>query len=519
MDLKEKAATIAIVMAVAVTAHAGAPTGYYDVLEGKSGVTLKKAVKSAAKSHKAIAYGDDTWEVFLESDTHMVGGQRCWWDMYSNNVVAAPNSGAHGGLNIEHSVANSWWGGAKNDAYKDLMHLNPSNSDANNRKSNYPLGYVSKQTWSNGVTIVGNPKSGTCGGAKYVYEPADEYKGDFARAFFYMFTIYEDIAWMNQSDRNYMYDVTSDLLLRPWAYELLLEWDKLDPVSQKEIDRNEVIYKHQKNRNPFIDCPGLADYIWGNKKNTPFHLDGSVEPGPDPDEPDPSDPVNPDPSPTPAGYWYAVNSTSDLMDGARYVLVSIDNNVAMSYDLGSSGKFFQVCGKTPGIDKSVTPARISTVPDDVAVLTLAKSGAGWTAAVGTLKGEGKGYLKSTENKELTLTGSPSEPGTVVTINPTSSHTELAYTYSGKTSYVYYNPSAPRFTTYNSTGQEAVRLYRHVEDNPTTGLDATGVIETADELIYGIYDINGRKMAAESLDGLESGLYIIVSNFGTKKVLK
>ena len=115
----------AAVMAMAFSASADIPAGYYDGLEGKSGVTLKKAAKEAAKHHTAIDYGTSTWAVFIESDTHIVGGQRCWWDMYSPDNVPAPSASKHDGLNIEHSVANSWWGGTKNDAYKDLMHLNP----------------------------------------------------------------------------------------------------------------------------------------------------------------------------------------------------------------------------------------------------------------------------------------------------------------------------------------------------------------------------------------------------------
>ncbi|HBC21704.1 MAG TPA: ribonuclease, partial [Porphyromonadaceae bacterium] len=58
-------------------------------------------------------------------------------------------------------------------------------------------------------------------------EPADEYKGDFARTYFYMFTIYDDINWsVTQTDRNFMFDGSSYPSLRPWAYTMLLEWSK-----------------------------------------------------------------------------------------------------------------------------------------------------------------------------------------------------------------------------------------------------------------------------------------------------
>ena len=283
MLLKKHFASL-IMMLLASAAFAEIPWGYYSELNGLSGAKLKKAVKVAAKkNYERINYGTDnykkcTWKGFMESDTRVVNGVQCWWDMYSNNNIPAPAYNSHGDMNIEHAVANSWWGGNTSyDAYYDLFHLNPADAEANNHKSNYPLGVVQTVTWTNdgNVTTVGIPASGTCGGATRVYEPTDEYKGDFARAFFYIFTAYDDISWKTSST-DWMYDTSSDLTLKPWAYQMLLEWAKKDPVSQKEIDRNEAISKYQGNRNPFIDCPELAEHIWGSLSSTPFYFD---EPG------------------------------------------------------------------------------------------------------------------------------------------------------------------------------------------------------------------------------------------------
>lgn len=494
------------------SAFGDVPTGYYDRLEGLSGAALKKAAKNIAKNHTAISYGDDTWEVFKTSDTRYVNNQLVWWDMYSSNLVAV--SSGHSGLNIEHSVANSWWGGTKNDAYKDLYHLNPSNADANNRKSNYPLGEVASLTWNNGVTFVGKPASGTCGGATYVYEPADEYKGDFARVFFYMFTIYDDISW--KKDWDWMYDTSSDLILKPWAYELLLKWAKEDPVSQKEIDRNEAVYKAQKNRNPFIDNPSLAEHIWGSMNNQPFHADGSgdVE-NPDPEVPDIDEPTDPGLDPVPDGYWYAVTSTMDLNDNDMYVLVSVEDHIAMSVNLGSSGKFIQPCNGIPEIDTTSEPERISGLPKDIAILKLTPVSGGWNIAVQDGEGNLKGYLKSTEMKNVTFTSNPNDNGCVVSITPSDSKTVLSYTYSSNSGNLEYNSSAPRFTTYSSN-QQQLRMYRMVVEKETDGV-STGLEET--QIINGIYDINGRKMNAESIDALDSGIYIVVSNTGVKKIIR
>ncbi|MDE5870026.1 MAG: endonuclease, partial [Muribaculaceae bacterium] len=198
--------------------------------------------------------------------TDVYPGTRQWWDMYSNFAIPVTT---HESLNIEHSVANSWFGAKKGceDAYSDLFHLNPSDQDANNHKSNWPLGEVSTVSWENGLVKLGTPKAGTAGSATTVFEPADEYKGDFARAYFYIFTAYNTAPWIANQP---MYNFEASVALEPWAVEMLCRWAKEDPVDSKEINRNEEIYKIQKNRNPFIDYPELIDYIWGDKKAEAF---------------------------------------------------------------------------------------------------------------------------------------------------------------------------------------------------------------------------------------------------------
>ncbi len=289
----------------ALDARAGYPEGYYDSFNGKCGVELMRAVKAKAAGHKEVSYGTDTWNAFKDTDVRNINGVDCWWDMYANTALpisqGRPDSNV---MNIEHSVANSWWGKTKNSAYKDLCHLNPSDSQANSRKGNYPLAELSNVSWTNGVTSVGSPKSGQGGGAGNCYEPADEYKGDFARVYMYMFTIYDDISW--KSNTAWMYDTSSDLMFKTWARELLLRWSADDPVSDKERRRNDGIQKHQNNRNPFIDLPDLAEHIWGSKKNVPFSVEGN-----DPVDPPvvPDDPADPE---TDTYKW--LPSTSSEMD-------------------------------------------------------------------------------------------------------------------------------------------------------------------------------------------------------------
>lgn len=268
------------VMLAAVPAYAGYPDGYYNDLNGKNKAALKSAAGKAVASHKEISYGNSTWEAFASTDVLVIDGRKYWWDRYSSNLVAAPSS--HKGLNIEHSVPKSWWGGTNNAAYKDINHLNPSDQNANSRKGNFPLAPVGKQTWTNGVTIVGKPASGFGGGAATVYEPVDEYKGDFARIYFYMFSMYPTIPWKDGTD--WMYTVGETYpQFKPWAIDMLLEWNRMDPVDERERNRNEAVFLEQKNRNPFIDFPDLAEYIWGNRMNETFQVDGGHNPGVEPE--------------------------------------------------------------------------------------------------------------------------------------------------------------------------------------------------------------------------------------------
>ena len=112
-----------------------------------------------------------------------------------------------------------------------------------------------------------------------VFEPNDEYKGDLARAYFYMATCYESYqsnAGKDRSPKNWSSPMlTSDIypFFTDWAIKMLLRWSAQDPVSEKELNRNEGIYGIKKNRNPFVDYPGLEQYIWGSNIDVAFSYD------------------------------------------------------------------------------------------------------------------------------------------------------------------------------------------------------------------------------------------------------
>ena len=140
----------------------------------------------------------------------------------------------------------------------DLNHIFPTDGYVNNRRGNYAFGETDNPSWTsqNGSKVGSSSVSGFSG---TVFEPIDEYKGDFARAHLYMAVRYygEDSSWD-------FTDMTDRSQPKEWALNMLLRWHNDDPVSQKETDRNNEVYDLQANRNPFIDDPDFADKIWGS---------------------------------------------------------------------------------------------------------------------------------------------------------------------------------------------------------------------------------------------------------------
>lgn len=272
LSLRKITAALALLLCLAATAEI--PTGYYRTLNGKSEAALKTAIYELLKDHSLVSSYTNLPKYFANTDVYP--GTNQWWDMYSNDVRYAPS---FSGLNREHSFPKSWWGGGTDTpAYVDLNHLYPSEMKANTAKSNYPLGVVATASFDNGCSKVGTPTTGQGGGASKVFEPDDRYKGDLARAYFYMVCCYQNLTWKY----TYMVQQNTYPTLNSWSINLLMKWHRDDPPSEKEFYRNEEVYKVQNNRNPFIDYPELAEYLWGNKKGQLFYESSSSEPVGDP---------------------------------------------------------------------------------------------------------------------------------------------------------------------------------------------------------------------------------------------
>ena len=240
------------------------PAGYYDPADGLTGEPLRLALHNIIDGHTSISY-DGLYSAYYTTDDKPNGKV---WDMYSDVPGGIPpyeytfgvdeggDAAAEGtGYNREHSWPSSWYN-ASGAAYTDVFMVYPTDNRVNNMRSNYPYGETDNPDW---VSLNGS-KRGPCSYPGYtgeVFEPIDEYKGDFARTYFYVTVRYytEDSSWNTTP-------MTSKSQLQPWAEALLLEWDAADPVDQKEIDRNEAVYAIQHNRNPFIDRPDFVAKVF-----------------------------------------------------------------------------------------------------------------------------------------------------------------------------------------------------------------------------------------------------------------
>ena len=255
---------------------AAVPSGYYYFVKNKKKAELKTAIHTYCGPMKEFEYGGGagfTWEGFFSTDRR---ADSTVIDMYSNTVRKFAGYSAVSGMHIEHSFPKSWWGAYPNNAYKDLFHLYPADASANESKNNLPLGEVTGTPgFDNGVTKTGKNGFETAY-TDNCFEPADEYKGDFARSYFYIASVYENLAPLMQSPMTYTNNTYP--FFKPWAIDLLLKWNKQDPVSAKELTRIEAVYNLQGNRNPFIDYPDLAEYIWGKDTLNVFPFPAETEP-------------------------------------------------------------------------------------------------------------------------------------------------------------------------------------------------------------------------------------------------
>ena len=272
--------SLVLMILISMQVTAAVPSGYYNNAQNKSDQALMSALHQIIKGHTKRGY-DQLKTDFKTTDCN----GNIIIDRYSDSqfTYGTDFCGTYNGVgdcyNREHSIPNSWWGGSSSDtAYTDLHHLIPTDGWVNSERGNYPFGDC-----ANG-TPKGTGKRGTCTFSGYnstVFEVADEYKGDFARMYFYFAVRYMTrISSYTSGLGNVVFTSGNYKCLTTWAINQLLEWHRNDPVSTLETTRNDAVYGLQRNRNPFVDYPELVEYIWGNMQGNAWNSGSTPTPTP-----------------------------------------------------------------------------------------------------------------------------------------------------------------------------------------------------------------------------------------------
>lgn len=249
------------------------PTGYYDGAAGLTGAALKtKLSQIITNGHQTKSY-DNLYNGYPSTDTdNYYEKDGSVLDIYSENPSGKdPYVYQHGSkqcgsykvegdcYNREHVFPQGYFNSAS-PMVSDIHHIVPTDGKVNGYRSNFPFGKVGS---ANFVSENGS-KRGTSASPNYsgtVFEPIDEFKGDIARMILYFATRYE--SKLSTFSDNDILTNTAFPGVEDWELAVLKEWHTNDPVSQREIDRNNAAYTYQGNRNPFIDHPEYVALIWG----------------------------------------------------------------------------------------------------------------------------------------------------------------------------------------------------------------------------------------------------------------
>ena len=241
----------------------GSDNHYYDDIDfSKTGAQLKSELADLISDHEVHSY-NDLWQGYYSTDVDEDGYIIDIYSTYKYTPGVDQNTGSAkkegDNYNREHVIPQSIFN-KRSPMVSDIFHILPTDSYVNNRRGNYPFAEVSSASYTstNGTKVGSSATSGVSG---TVCEPIDEYKGDIARIYFYFVTCYQDK--MSSFNSFAPFSKNSFPSLSNWAIDLYMEWSKNDPVSEREIERNQACYEYQNNRNPFVDIPGLEEQIWG----------------------------------------------------------------------------------------------------------------------------------------------------------------------------------------------------------------------------------------------------------------
>jgi endonuclease I len=247
------------------------PSGYYSTATG-TGYTLKTQLYNIIKDHTNNGYAGlyttyQTSDVdnFYENDgtiLDMYSENPSGTDPYTYTTGTTQRCGSYSVegdcYNREHIIPQSVFN-EQSPMVADAHFITPTDGKVNGIRSNYPHGNVSSATYTsqNGSKLGSSAVSGYSG---TVFEPINAFKGDIARMYFYFATRYENTVAGYSFP---MFNGSSNQVFTTAFLNMLLAWHAQDPVSAREITRNNAIYARQNNRNPYIDHPEYVNQIWG----------------------------------------------------------------------------------------------------------------------------------------------------------------------------------------------------------------------------------------------------------------
>ena len=266
------------------------PSGYYNTATS-TGYTLKTQLSNIIDDHNDQGYNAiDGFMSSYDLDNYYETGSNTILDVYSENPSSSDPYNFTPGVdecgnysnegdcyNKEHVIPQSVFS-SNTPMQSDAHQLLPTDGRVNGFRGDFPFGRVNDNNLvsqsgisnptQNGSKLGANLNSGYSSGySGTVFEPINEFKGDIARIYFYFITRYENQVgnWSSFA----MFDGSSDQVLQTTFLSILIEWHLSDPVSQKEIDRNNnIYYNHQNNRNPFVDHPEYVSMIWNPVTDT-----------------------------------------------------------------------------------------------------------------------------------------------------------------------------------------------------------------------------------------------------------
>ncbi|MGC9362809.1 MAG: endonuclease [Candidatus Syntrophosphaera sp.] len=254
--------TFLLVIMLMFAALAFGQGNYYDAVLDLTGNELYTGLHGLISTNYYNSY--DGAKVFLFQELDNVDGNVIC--VYTGEVyyVGYDYTGSTN-PNTEHTYAQSWFE-VENDPVRrsDLHHLFPTTMQVNSARGNLPIFTVADHfSYTTDVYYYSTPWQsfrGLSSTGCTVFEPADESKGNIARALLYFNTRYYDTLVQQNVD------MVPDLV----------QWHYSDPPDSVEIARNEAIQGFQTNRNPYVDHPEFVGLIWGGSSTG----DESLPPAP-----------------------------------------------------------------------------------------------------------------------------------------------------------------------------------------------------------------------------------------------